>query len=558
MDIKEHNNLIDTSLGKIPPSIFFDNVNIFNVDTGTIEKNNIFISGKRIAYIGSKYPLISDTTNIIKLNDNQILVPGYIEPHAHPNQIYNPYTYGKYLTSKGTTVSINDNLTLFTNLNESNVQEFISFLDSTKEHTWLWSAYFEGNTEYYCNYLDSWANNHFVVQGGELTYWSPLKYRDQNLYTKLFKLRQVLNKRIEGHLPGASIDTLNVLGAAGITADHESMNINDLIKRLSLGYYVALRFSSIRPDLPKIIRELKNYPNINLSKLMFTNDGASANFLKNSTHSQMIKIALENGLKPEEAYRMATINAAVYYRLDHLFGNIAPGRVANINVIESLSDPEPTSVMMDGEWKVRDSKMVISTDKSEIVERYFAREKKDIILKSMDTTINIGIQLMNDVITRKYHFDIESDLEDDECFITYINRNDSSFINTRIKGFSTSLTALVSTYSASQDYILIGKNKEEMIKLLHEMFKEDEGILAVFNKYEKIKLILPLCGIMSTKQIEDLDIEVETLVRKIKDSGYKFGDPTYTLLFLTAMHLPYVRFNKNGLIDIKTMKIIKE
>lgn len=552
----EHKDLIDTSYGNSAPDVIFEDVNVFNINTGTVEKKNVFIKEKRIAYVGTNKPLISEKMKTIKLKNNQILVPGYIEPHAHPNQMYNPYTYGKYLTSKGTTVSVNDNLTVFSNMDKIKVKEFIRFLDGTKEHLWLWSAYFEGESDYYEDYLNDWGKQPFVVQGGEFTFWSQLKEGNQNVYRKLFQLRQALNKRIEGHLPGASVDTLNLLAASGITADHESLNGNDVIERLNLGYNVALRYSSIRKDLPRIIYDLKNYPSINLSKLMFTNDGASANFLRDSVQCKMIKIAIDNGMKVEDAYRMATINVATYYRLDHLIGSISPGRLANINIVEDLYEPEPTSVMLDGMWKVVDGEEVNGTNENEKIVHYFTRERKKFQLASIDYNTNIGLKLLNDVITEKYYFDVNSELEENECFITYVNRENLSCVNTRIKGFSKSLTALVSTYSASQDYILIGKDKQRMVALFHEMMNGEEGIYALFEDFEKVKVELPVGGIMSTKSIHELDIELEKFVQKIKESGYRFGDPTYSLLFLTALHLPNLRFSKNGIMDIKTKKIL--
>ena len=42
----------------------------------------------------------------------------------------------------------------------------------------------------------------------------------------------------------------------GADSDHEAMNADDVLKRLSLGYHVSLRHSSIRPDLVNILREL--------------------------------------------------------------------------------------------------------------------------------------------------------------------------------------------------------------------------------------------------------------------------------------------------------------
>ena len=47
----------------------------------------------------------------------------------------------------------------------------------------------------------------------------------------------------------------------------------------------------------------------------------------------LIKIAIDHGVPIIDAYNMATINVARYYNIEYLHGNIATGRVANINFL---------------------------------------------------------------------------------------------------------------------------------------------------------------------------------------------------------------------------------
>jgi adenine deaminase len=42
----------------------------------------------------------------------------------------------------------------------------------------------------------------------------------------------------------------------------------------------------------------------------------------------------------------------------------------------------------------------------------------------------------------------------------------------------------------------------------------------------------------------------------MKKNGHRFDDPIYTLLFLTATHLPFVRLTKQGLFLIKEQQIV--
>jgi adenine deaminase len=66
-----------------------------------------------------------------------------------------------------------------------------------------------------------------------------------------------LHKKIEGHFPGASEKTLAKLMLLGADSDHEAMTGEEVYNRLMQGYMVSLRYSSIRPDLPDLLDDMK-------------------------------------------------------------------------------------------------------------------------------------------------------------------------------------------------------------------------------------------------------------------------------------------------------------
>ncbi|MBO1913452.1 hypothetical protein J4G37_52650, partial [Microvirga sp. 3-52] len=67
---------------------------------------------------------------------------------------------------------------------------------------------------------------------------------------------KLAGKKIEGHLPGASERTLTRMKLLGIDGDHEAMTLQEVESRLLHGYAVTLRHSSIRPDLPNLLKEI--------------------------------------------------------------------------------------------------------------------------------------------------------------------------------------------------------------------------------------------------------------------------------------------------------------
>ena len=133
---------------------------------------NIWITGDRIIYAGKEMPPVTEGAEIFDAAGKKI-VPGYIEPHVHPYQLYNPQTFADYAAQRGTTTFISDNLVLFLSLD--NVASF-SILDQLDElpFSFYWWARFDSQTmlenEAELFNLDSirqWLERRDVLLGGE-------------------------------------------------------------------------------------------------------------------------------------------------------------------------------------------------------------------------------------------------------------------------------------------------------------------------------------------------------------------------------------------------------
>src|SRR5712664_4962878 len=77
---------------------------------------------------------------------------------------------------------------------------------------------------------------------------------------------------------------------------------------------------------------------------MFCTDDREPSFIVEEGHiDQMVKVAVEAGIAPEDAVVMATLNPATYHRLRTL-GAIAPGYQADILVLDDLRSFLPRQV----------------------------------------------------------------------------------------------------------------------------------------------------------------------------------------------------------------------
>ena len=86
-----------------------------------------------------------------------------------------------------------------------------------------------------------------------------------------------------------------------------------------------------------------------LGRLMLTTDGSTPAFIaEHGFVDHLVRIAMDQGVPPVDAYRMATLNPATYYGRDADLGGLAPGRYADINLLPDLEEPRPAAVVARG------------------------------------------------------------------------------------------------------------------------------------------------------------------------------------------------------------------
>ncbi|MDE3840806.1 adenosine deaminase [Bacillus methanolicus] len=556
--LREHVSVLD---GKLPPTILLKNARYLNQTFRKWMTANVWIYKDRIVYVGEKMPENIEGCETIDCSD-VLLVPGYIEPHAHPFQLYNPHSFARYASQFGTTTLINDNMVIALQLEKKKAFSLLSELRNIPVSMYWWCR-FDAQTEllneenvFSHGNIKAWLDHDAVLQGGELTGWPKLLDGDDMMLHWIQEAKR-MRKKIEGHFPGASEKTLAKMMLLGADCDHEAMTGKEVLNRLLQGYMVSLRYSSIRPDLPQLLDEIHEMGIGVYDKFIFTTDGASSSFYEQGIIDQMIRIAIEKGVPPIDAYNMATINVAKYYNFEHLHGNIATGRVANINFISDEKNPTPVSVLAKGKWVKRDGKDCWDSPSLDWSENGFEPFSIDWELTSDDLQFSMpfGINMENSVITKPYSINLDASVDKlsmshDECFFMLIDRNGKWRINTLVKGFARELHGLASSFSNTGDIILIGKNKQDMFAAFNRMKEIGGGIVISENGEIVLEIPLQLKGLMSSKNVEDLIKEEKQLLQYLRKKGYRFADPIYSLLFFSSTHLPYIRITQQGMYDV--------
>ncbi len=195
-----------------------------------------------------------------------------------------PILLAAYASQFGTTTLINDNMALIMNLNKKEAFSLLKDLRSIPT-TMYWWCRFDPQTEilheedtFSHSNIKSWLEHDAVLQGGELTGWPKLLDGDDMMLHWIQEAKR-MRKKIEGHFPGASEKTLAKMMLLGADSDHEAITGEEVYNRLMQGYMVSLRHSSIRPDLPKLLDDLKRLGINAYDRLMFNTDGSRLIFM---------------------------------------------------------------------------------------------------------------------------------------------------------------------------------------------------------------------------------------------------------------------------------------
>ena len=555
--------------GKKAPTMVLKNAVYLNSFRKTWVEAHIWLFKDRIVYVGERLPDVTTRTEMVELEGKPV-VPGYIEHHAHPFQLYNPLTLAKFASERGTTTLVNDNMPFMFHLTKKKALTLIEDIQRTQPATMLWWARYDGQTElingndvFQHSNMKAWIDHPYVVQGGELTDWpSVLKGNEQMLHWMLET--KDAKKPIEGHFPGAGEKTLSQMAILGVDGDHESLSGADILKRLDMGMTASIRHSSIRPDLPKIIRELHELGLTHYDQLMMNTDGSPPHFMKHGVMDHLIELAVAEGVPFIEAVNMCTVNVARHFHMEDVIGMIAPGRLANLNILKDRETALPESVLAKGTWVRQADEPCYPSVDFDWASYGFTPQTLDWDLSRRDFhfSMPVGVQMMNEVIMKPYRIGFNLTFEElpadcDECFMIFADRKGTWIVSTLIKGFATDVYGMASSFSGTGDIIVIGKSKQGLLDAFQEMKRIGGGIVVMDPDGPVASVPLPIGGVLSDKALDDGLIDEEERFREaLKERGYPYGDPVYSLLFFSSTHLPYVRVTQRGIFDVKKKRVL--
>jgi adenine deaminase len=166
---------------------------------------------------------------------------------------------------------------------------------------------------------------------------------------------------------------------------------------------------------------------------------------------------------------------------------------------------------------------------------------------------SLGIEMVNAVITKPFTY---NGSDPDIMTVALIDRGGRWRAVSRLKGFARRLGGLASSYSSTGDIIVIGTHPSDMICAFQRMKSIGGGLVLVEDGQIVAELPLPIAGSVSDQPMEILMDQEATFTKALRECGYPFSDPIYSLLFLSALHLPYIRLTPMGVVDVMKREVL--
>jgi len=580
-DSEEIKTLIDTALGKIKADMVVANADLVNVYSGELLKGySVAIKGNKIAYVGENAEhTIGSNTRVIN-TAGKVVVPGFIDPHAHIPSMCDVDQFLKYTITGGTTTIISESSALVLPLGcYQGVQQFLKATDNQPIKIFVTvSPLLSLSPASQLNSLRPEQLRRLLKQNrvlgmGEIP-WSFI-IQDEGMIAELYAETLNAGKPIEGHSAGASNNNLVAYVASGISSCHESITVEEVLEKLRLGLHVMIREGDVRREL-EAIAKIKDEA-IDFRRLVLCTDGVRPKHLVEHGYMEfVVQKAIDLGFNPIVAVQMATINAAEHFSLDNLIGGIAPGKYADMVILPDLRNIKAEMVISNGQIIASEGEILVSPRKHaypKSVMRSIHIPKRlepsdfQVRVQQGDTPVTIRvIHQITDLVTKEEQIAItpknsllEADVERDILKVAFIDgsNNPGKMFTGFIKGFKLKKGAIAASISMGLHGItVVGAKDEEMASAVNRVITLHGGVVVYEESKVLAELPLPIGGFFSDLSIESVKQRYEQIQQSAIDLGTSFRSVYGTLSALSTIVIPYLRICEVGLMDIKKGELV--
>ena len=565
---------MDEARGLVKIDMVLRRAKLVNVFSGEIHETDIGVHQGNFVGIGE----FEHAEKVLDLCGKYV-VPGLIDGHVHIESSHLcPEEFCSLLLSHGVTTAVVDPHEIANVLGIKGIRYILDSVDELPFNTFValpscvpatdleTSGAHLGATEL----LEVIAHPKVIGLGEVMDYLGVIQAKPDmvdklNLPVKFF----------DGHAPGISSQDLNAYFLAGIHTEHECSTVEEAKERLRRGFHVMLREGSAAKNLLDLLPAVTSQNSGQC--LLVTDDRHPRDLIQEGSIDHLVRLAIKAGVDPIRVIQMATINAARAIGLNRL-GAVAPGYQADFVVLEDLNRFEIKEVYWRGikqsgsKERPRFSHYSVAglTESVHLGEwspaklRVFTNNEVKLAYAQVRV---IGVQehsLVTSALIRELPVRdglIQADPAQKIAKLAVLERHhETGNVGLGfVEGLGLRKGAIASTVAHdSHNLVVVGMSDEEMNLAILTCVEMGGGICVIDGDQVIGKLPLPIAGLMTDRDAE----EVAQILGELHERALYLGiskrvDPFMTLAFLSLPVIPELKLTDLGLVDVEHFQLTK-
>ena len=582
-------SLVDVAMGRAHADLVIRGGKWVSVQSGEIVPNtDIAIVDGHIAYVGSDAShTIGKKTKVIDAK-GRFLVPGLLDGHMHVESGMVTVTeFVRTVAVRGTTGMFIDPHEIANIFGLKGVKLMVDEAQKQPIHVWVQmpscvpsSPGFEtpgaslGPKE--VAEAMKWKG---IIGLGEMMNFPGVYMSDRKMLDEM-SATHAAGKTIGGHYASPDLGLpFHGYVAGGAEDDHEGTKVEDAIARVRQGMKAMLRYGSAWHDVANQVQAITE-KKLDSRRFILCTDDSHAETLTNEGHmDRVLRHAISVGLSPITAIQMMTINTAEHFGLTKEMGMIAPGRWADVLLVEDLKNFTADVVIAKGQVIAENGKLQIDlpavkypkwVTKSMHLKRTlkaedFALRTRAVNGSEVEAHV-IGV-IENQAPTRHLRMkvkaedgEVKADLKRDIAKIALVERHRATGQVTvgLVNGFEFTRNCAIGSTVAhdSHHMIVVGTDDESMAIAANQLAKCGGGQVVVMDGKVIGLVDLPIAGLMSNEPADTVAKKAGTVLEGFKMCGSQLNNPNMQLSLLGLVVIPELRISDKGLVDVTNFDFI--
>ncbi len=554
-------SIIEASRGAVKPDLVLKEGNVINVFTGGTDIADVAIHSGVIAGLGSYDGRVNIDAK------NRFIIPGLIDGHIHiESTLLTPSEFACAAIPCGTTAVVADPHEIANVMGAEGIRYMLDASKNLPVEIYYMAPSCVPATSFETAgaVLDAAALKKFIkhprVLGlGEVMNYPGVIAGDDGILDKIIAFS---GRNIDGHAPLVSGMDLNAYAVTGISSDHECSSMKEALEQVSAGLQLMIREGTQAKNMRDLIGFVTPFNNSRCS--LVTDDLHPHDLLRKGHMNNLVDLAIELGLDPVTAIKMASFNTARHFGLRHL-GAIAPGYQADVAILSSLKPLRVEKVIKAGKVVFENGSIVEAIVDAAVSiglkRMHVAPYCEDAFLvKDVGKKIRVIGIIPEQVLTRSLVMEphvrdglIVPDVKADILKVAVIERHRASgnigvgFVH----GLGIEAGAIASSVAHdSHNIIAAGTNDDDIFRAAKEVEKLKGGLVAVKGGKVLAALALPVAGLMSDRPLGEVAASWEKLRSVAKDMGSLHREPFMALSFLALPVIPELKLTDRGLFDV--------